>query len=355
MPLSALCLALCLCLTPGQVEGRPQLSPQEIERLVDQLVSAKAAEREAAATRLRGVGEAGLPALRKRLEVPEREENRRPIHDLIAQIEQDSLDRPLRQAELAEKNRDHKQAVAWLKKAIDLGQKKYHPGGFPPKDGVPYLTDAYLRLARVSQRLEEFEQAARAFDRAVYYVNPSTPQRPAIEAEWTAMTGQLVAAWRKDVAAKVDRDRGLQALTGKYPLVLLHSRRYAGGGYLQSAYSFLYESTDESTHRNDVQLLFDNGGPPNEFQVNMVVGQENRIADLGRVDFQKDPDPARVAKERWAEHHVKAVPGHVYLERVQDDRGNQFYVVLQVVDLDAQGRYVAFVWRKLPGGKVVKR
>jgi hypothetical protein len=51
----------------------------------------------------------------------------------------------------------------------------------------------------------------------------------------------------------------------------------------------------------------------------------------------------------------KVVEGHVYLERVRDDSGNKFYVVLKVIATDKDSRYMAFVWRRLPGGKVVKR
>jgi hypothetical protein len=44
----------------------------------------------------------------------------------------------------------------------------------------------------------------------------------------------------------------------------------------------------------------------------------------------------------------------VYLERVRDDRGNNFYVLFQIVAVDKESRYMAFLWRKLPGGKIVK-
>ena len=50
-----------------------------------------------------------------------------------------------------------------------------------------------------------------------------------------------------------------------------------------------------------------------------------------------------------------AVEGKVYLERVRDTEGNNFYVLFQVIAVDKDSRYMAFLWRKLPGGKVVKR
>lgn len=51
----------------------------------------------------------------------------------------------------------------------------------------------------------------------------------------------------------------------------------------------------------------------------------------------------------------KAVVGRVYLERIHDDLGNNFYVLFQVIAVDKDSRYMAFVWRRLPGGKIVKR
>ena len=58
---------------------------------------------------------------------------------------------------------------------------------------------------------------------------------------------------------------------------------------------------------------------------------------------------------RWRDEECKAVDGHVYLEKVEDDRGNRFFVLFQVVSVDEKSRYVAFLWRQLPGGKVVRR
>jgi hypothetical protein len=87
------------------------------------------------------------------------------------------------------------------------------------------------------------------------------------------------------------------------------------GLYLQSAYSFLHERTQESRHRNDVQILFDNGLRDGKFYVNMVTNQLNRVADLGAVDFEIDPDVAKVAA-KWRDYDCQAVEGHVYLQNV---------------------------------------
>ena len=148
----------------------------------------------------------------------------------------------------------------------------------------------------------------------------------------------------------------MKALAAKYPLVVLHSRvLYRIGDYHRSAYSFIHQSADEKTHRNNVQLLFHNGGHLKTFECNMQVGQQNLVVDLGKVDFEKNPDPAKISIDHpGVGPDGTAVEGHVYLERVRDSRGNNFYVLLHVVAVDPDSRYMAFLWRKLPGGKLVK-
>ena len=167
----------------------------------------------------------------------------------------------------------------------------------------------------------------------------------------------LVQKWEKDVRANLDKDAAAKALAAKYPLVVLHSRaKYAGGDYKLSAYSFIYETALDNKHFNDVQILFDNGDG-DKFQINMLNGQHNFVVELGKVDFEKDPDPSKISIDHpgLVIDHAKAVEGNVYLERVRDDRGNSFYVVLKIVAVDRDNRYMGFLWRKLPGGKVVKR
>jgi hypothetical protein len=166
----------------------------------------------------------------------------------------------------------------------------------------------------------------------------------------------LIQQWEKQVRNRLETDAKLKPLAAKYQLVVLHSRvLYAKGDYKQSSYSFITQSADTKTHRNDVQIQFHNGGNPNTFQFNMVVGQQNLVVDLGRADFAKNPDPARISIDHpgLASGQAKAVEGHVYLERIRDDRGNNFYVLFQVVAVDQDSRYMAFLWRKLPGGKIV--
>lgn len=166
----------------------------------------------------------------------------------------------------------------------------------------------------------------------------------------------LMQTWEKQVRNRLETDDKLKPLAAKYPLVVLHSRQlYAKGNYKESAYSFICQTTDVKTHRNDVQIQFHNGGTPNTFLFNMTGGQENLVVDLGRADFTKDPDPAKISIDHpgLAVMIAKAVEGHVYLERIRDNRGNSFYVLFQIVAVDNDSRYMAFLWRTLPGGKIV--
>jgi hypothetical protein len=167
----------------------------------------------------------------------------------------------------------------------------------------------------------------------------------------------LLKQWEKEIRGQLKEDDGAKKLAAKYPLVLLHSRAlYAGGGYKFSCYSFISESNDEKVHGSDVQLQFDNGGNQRTFQWNMTVGQQNLVVDLGKTDFEKDPDPAKISIDdlRVMTTDTTAIPGHVYLERIRDNRGNNFYVVFLVVAVDPASRYMAFFWRKLPGGRVAR-
>jgi hypothetical protein len=72
----------------------------------------------------------------------------------------------------------------------------------------------------------------------------------------------------------------------------------------------------------------------------------------------RNPDLTKIdAKDKivWSSDECKAVEGHVYLENVRDERGNNFFVLFQMIAVDKESRYMAFVWRRLPGGKTVKR
>jgi hypothetical protein len=263
----------------------------------------------------------------------------------------------LKEAVQLQEKKEYEKAAELLDKLFRKAKEAYNPGSSAPLTDIPFLTEVAVRSARLRKQLGACDMAANAYHRALYYSNFNDQKREEIEREWSAMTTELVAGWDGVVKKKINDDPSLRLLTNKHPLILLHTRRFAGGGYLQSAFSFLYETTEEAKHRNDVQLIFDNGKGENTFRVRCLVGQENGVADLGKVDFTKDPDPARVgadAKSRWTSDDCKAIEGHVYLERIKDSHGNDFFVLFRVVATDKDSRFVAFVWRKLSGGKVVK-
>jgi hypothetical protein len=84
-------------------------------------------------------------------------------------------------------------------------------------------------------------------------------------------------------------------------------------------------------------------------QVNMVTNQKNTVADLDNVDFNVDPVMKDARPEGSARDEALAVSGHVYLEKVEDTNGDRFFVLFKVVAVDG------FIWRRLPGGKIVRR
>ncbi len=335
---------------PCAPQARP--SPAEMDRLVSQLGSASFTEREAAVTRLRGLGKAAEEALRRGA-LSKDPEVRRRAGRLLDEMLEPPFSKALKEGVALLNQKDYRKAVPALKSAAELYETSPRPGR--ELGNEPLLADIYLHLARAHRGLAEYEAAGRAYVWAEYY---DREKRAAIAREWTGVVRDLLAGWERDVRTRVGKSPPLKALTEKNPLVVLHSRRYAGGGYLHSAYSFVYETADEGKHRNDVQLLFDNGSRSCIFDLNMVVGQQNLVVDLGRVDFLRDPDPRKLDPDSdtfWVPGDCKAVEGHVYLERIRDDRGNKFYVVFQCLAVDKDNRYMAFIWRRLPGGKVVKQ
>jgi tetratricopeptide (TPR) repeat protein len=299
-----------------------------------------------------------VEALRKAARGAANLEIKRRAEQLADQIDQQALEQPWREGLLQEAKGNYKQAAALFDRVIEKGLKLYHQdkNKVRPVGGVPFLAEAYFHSGRANRKLGEYEKAANAYQWAQYYAPVDTDTRPEIEREWSAMAARLVATWRQAVMARAEKDTSLKALVTKYPLVVLHSRRYADGAYLQSAYSFIDRTADQDKHRNGVQLLFDNGGRQPTFGINMVTTQKNAVAELKGADFNKDPDPEKLAadpKIRWLTYECQARAGEVYLERVQDATGTRFFVLFEVVAVDRDSRYVAFVWRRLPGGKLV--
>ncbi|HJT75614.1 MAG TPA: tetratricopeptide repeat protein [Gemmataceae bacterium] len=363
-----LLLALLLTALPAYAEppaarrkaadSKPVSQP-DIELLVRRLGSDSFADREEAMKELRRLGKPALDALRRAAANSTDAEIRRRAAALLDQL----LDPPYSKlyragVQLLEK-KEYLKARTTLSEAAELYRKDPTiPRADTGVSDQPVLAEIYLQMARACRGSEDYEGAAGAFHQALYYYNYNVPQRQLIEREWRAMIDDLLRRWEKDVRAKIDKDRGLRALVARYPLVILHSRRYGVDRYIKSAYSFIDETSDDSKQRNGAHILFDNGGGGITFEINMTTDQRNLVVDLGPGDFMKDPDPRDVDPDSdnfWVPDRCKAVEGHVYLERVCDDGGNKFYVVLQVIAADAQSRYLAFVWRRLPGGKVVKR
>jgi hypothetical protein len=357
--LAASCLILSAHTASAQAPAKPA-DAKAVAALIAQLGSDDFAEREAATKALEAIGKPALAALRKAAKDSENAEIQRRAQRLVKRIapEPDPLGELLKEAIDLEQRKDYMKAAERLDKLFEKAKEKLSPGPAAPTTDIPFLTDVALRIARVRKQLGDYEKAASAFQLASYYSNFNNEKRKEIDREWSGMTTELLSGWDSYVKEKMHDDARLKVLTGKYPLVLLHTRRFAGGGYLQSTYSFVYETADEAKHFNDVQLQFDNGAGKNTFGVNMVVGQENRVADLGKIDFTKDPDTTKIGGDNkigWSTRECKANEGHVYLEEIKDERGNHFYVVFQVIATDKDSRFVAFIWRKLPGGTVVKR
>jgi tetratricopeptide (TPR) repeat protein len=320
--------------------------------LIEQLASPRFADRDTAARELRRIGEPALAPLREAALRSKMPEVQRRAEELARGIVDDTIDRLLQQ-ETQEEQIHNKRIATILERLTALARERFQvdQGTNLPRN-VPVLADAYVRLARARRALGDSEAAAEAYQQAEHFCN-DLRKAHALRQE---MLSVLMPVWEKAVREKVAQDPALQLLVAKYPMVLLHSRRYApSGDHHQSAYSFLYETTDERKHRNDVQIQFDNGGADRTFQVNMVTNQKNTVADLGNVDFTMDPDRSRADVEGPDRDPHEAVKGHVYLEKVEDTNGNRFFVLFKVLAVDEQSRYIAFVWRRLPGGKIIGR
>jgi hypothetical protein len=336
-----------------KVSSRKQLEQEEkIQELIGRLGSAKFSEREAAMKELERMGPETTKTLREagaRVTDPELRRRIEQLTEVRETKEQDRLFNDALRAETVTK--DYKKAAELLE---NLAQRRTKSD---QGNSNLFTADVFIHLARSYRELQRYSDAAKAYSNAEIYANYSRQKRDQISAEWSQMVTSLMSRWEKTVKDKLEKSLAAKALAAKYPLVLLHSRRYAGGGYLQSVFSFIYETSDENKHGNDVQILFDDSRQRGTFRTNnLLVGQQNHVADLGPVSFDQDPDPKRIddTDNGW-QVNCKAIEGHVYLERVRDNRGNRFYVIFQVMAVAPQSEYMAFVWRRLPGGKVVKQ
>jgi RNA polymerase sigma factor (sigma-70 family) len=335
-------------------------TPARVKHLVEQLDSPRFSERQAAAEALRQIGAPALPALREAAQGTKGLEVRRRAEDLADRIMDDRVNQTQKEAAAQEVviAKEYKKLADILEQAAALQRQRWQPDrSKAPPWNVPALVDAYVRLARARTKTAEYVRAAKAYQEAEKYYDPQDERRKQqLTEEYGGIVLHLMPVWEATVRAELAADPALKALAAKYPLAVLHSRRYARGGYLQSAYGFIYETADEQKHYNDAQLLFDNSSGSRTFQINIVTNQRNTVVDLGSVDFQADPPLTRAApfdRRQLLEH--PAVKGHVYLEKVEDTNGNRFFVLFKIVAIEEDNRYMAFLWRRLPGGKIVRQ
>ena len=166
-----------------------------------------------------------------------------------------------------------------------------------------------------------------------------------------------IKEWEKNTRERVAKDAELKRLLVKYPFVLLAEPTIDGmeADATYSNFSFVHETTNLKKYSDRAQLFFYGGDEERTFGIDR--GLKNFTVDLGKQDFDKNPDLEKISIDHSglsADGGV-ASEGHVYLQHVNTHRGSDFYVLFQVVAAEKNGQFMAFVWRKLPGGKIVKQ
>jgi hypothetical protein len=161
---------------------------------------------------------------------------------------------------------------------------------------------------------------------------------------------QLMQTWDKEVKARVSKDKALKPLVAKHHLVILHSAsKYSAGDASQSGYSFVQETALIKVHERFTDLIFHTEAGPPTFRCTSCL-----VVKLGMVDFEKNLDLSKISIEHPGiviDNDPAAIEGHVYLQRIRYGPDNDFFVLIRVVAVDKDARYMAFVWRMLPGGK----
>jgi hypothetical protein len=156
-------------------------------------------------------------------------------------------------------------------------------------------------------------------------------------------------------------DAKLKPLAAKYPLVLLAEIPVEGNNAgpgdavpTKTQFSFVHETMDfrKLSDGPDLRFLADE-----EKSLAIQRRLRNFIVDLGKQDFEKNPDLEKITIDHpgLSGYGGTARDGHLYLQHINTRRGSDFYVVFQIVAVEKDGQYMAFLWRKLPGGKVVKQ
>ena len=154
--------------------------------------------------------------------------------------------------------------------------------------------------------------------------------------------------WETQVRERIAKDDKLRASANTGRLALLSSRK-GKSDLNKTSYSFVHGSNELALHGNDVQIIFEGGHrTPGCFVI-----RPQLMVDLGKGDFAADPDPKKVPVTHAGLIVAEGIAreGHLYLQRVIDRRGNDFYVLIEMVAVDPKDRYIAFIWRRLPETK----
>jgi hypothetical protein len=135
---------------------------------------------------------------------------------------------------------------------------------------------------------------------------------------------------------------------GESKIAVLVSRRLVSSGrntlpvYEEMCYfSFPRNSND---YKGQVSLMFDNGGMANALSGRMYGGQQNRIKDLGAVEFDSITSAPSAAITKTWKSECSAEVGHVYIEHCKEDRDKlDACFKFKVLELKADN-YVIIEW-----------
>jgi hypothetical protein len=238
-------------------------------------------------------------------------------------------------------------------KAITLDKYPLHSGAIPAKlshvylsrihsfEGRPFVLVKIINgdkkhVAFVWRNLTENTSTER------YGVDPTIPKGEMPD----KALDKLRAQWADEVRRRYAKDEVVSVKLREHDLVVLASRRQYGDA--RSGWDFKGIGSFEQPF-----LMFHNGPLARPWAY--ATGSNNDhsyLLDLGKADFDKDPNLALLAiNHPHLGYHMEMKDGHVYLMQIRDNAGTHFYVVFQVLAADPKCRYLAFIWRRLPGGK----
>jgi RNA polymerase sigma factor (sigma-70 family) len=109
-----------------------------------------------------------------------------------------------------------------------------------------------------------------------------------------------------------------------------------------------YFSFPKNKHGYKGAVSLEFGNSPDCFQVEMYGGQQNRLKDLGAVDFAGVKSVVDGAATAWGRRDLKAVVGHVYIEHcLEPDDKVDMAMKFKVIDLKP-GEWVVIEWEPIP-------